>query len=330
MRYGLSARRPGASVLRPTRAVVRILLAGLVGATVELHAGGLEYSTAPLTQAPIMSTAEVAVDLVRFNNWLVEQTPPRSEGYPPIREHAYLLVDSILKIRKSEGRETFNDFERVSLATLFNFANGLGVYGSGLVAREFSGASDRKTFEPLLPKTPTQLQFQFPYFELSSSEARWRVRFPYYFMLWQTSHFTAKNGFLTDMAILSTSFSKHDNGPGASQATIMFIYSPKADCAVFDRSWLELLGIDRAAKTAMLLLPGSQNFYAYDSKTNMHNEVTFVPDVAGCYALAYSGLGGPFQSNRLSYLDFIKSLDTTQRASDSEPQRPVPASEAER
>jgi hypothetical protein len=311
--------------MRPTRAIAFIVLATVAGGQVEVRAGGAEYSTEPLAQSPIMSTAEVAVDFTRFNNWLVEKKHPSSEELPPIREHTYLLIDSILKIRQSEGRTAFNDFERFSLEQLFNLATGLGVYGAGLVARELASGSDRQPAEALLPKEPTQLRLQFPYFVLSSKAASWQVRFPYYFMLWHSSRFTAKNGFLTDMAVVSTSFSKHDKGPGRSQATIMFTYSPKADCEVFNRSWLELFAIGPGAKTSTALIPSSENFYGYDTQTNMHKEVTVLSDATGCYALAYSGVGGPYQANRVSYVDFVKSLDRTTETSDSGLQRPASA-----
>lgn len=311
--------------MRRTRTISLILLATIVGANIDARAAGAQYSSEPLAQPPIMATAEIAVDLARFNNWLGEQKHPSPEQYPPIREHAYLLVDSILKVRQSEGRAAFDEFERAALEQLFNLASGLGVYGAGLVTHDLAAGANRTTAESLLPKEPLELQLEFPYFVLASKAASWQVRFPYYFMLWQTSRFTAKNGFLTDMAVLSTSFAKHDKGPGESQATIMFIYSPKADYAEFGRSWLELLGIDLAAKTSAELLPSSQNFYAYDAKANMHKEVTFLSDATGCYALVYSGLGGPYQANRVSYLDFIKSLDRTHGTTSSALQRPASA-----
>jgi len=297
--------------MRPATTVAIILLATFAGAHVELQAGEVEYSTEPLAQSPIMSTAELAVDLARFNNWLVEQKPPEPEQYALIREHDYLLIDSVLKIRKHEGRAAFNEFERVALQKSFSLASGLGVYGAGLVAQELANGGAHRSAEPLLPKEPTQLQLQFPYLVLSSKAASWQVRFPYYFMLWHSSRFTAKNGLLTDLAMLSTSFSKHDKGDGQSQATITFVYSPKADCKVFDRSWLELLGVDASGKTSAVLLPASQNYYAYEPKSNLHTELTLLSDATGCYALAYSGIGGPYQANRVSYLDFVKSLDRT-------------------
>ena len=51
---------------------------------------------------------------------------------------------------------------------------------------------------------------------------------------------------------------------------------------------------------------GAGRFWVFGD--NMHKEVTLLPDATGCYALGYSGLSGPYQANRVSYLDFIKAL----------------------
>jgi hypothetical protein len=127
-------------------------------------------------------------------------------------------------------------------------------------------------------------------------------------MIWQASRFTAKNGLLTDLVVASTAFSKHEKGQGQSQATIMFIFSPKADCAVFERSWLGLLDLNTADKTTELLRAKSRNYKRYDDKTNMRKEATLFSDSNGCYALVYNGIEGPYQANRINYLDFVRSF----------------------
>lgn len=295
--------------MRARRATALALTVIVFGMAWGPRAAEQEYSTEPLTQPAIMSTAEVAVDLARFNNWVVDHDDFGPDAVPPVREHAYLLIDSILKNRQHEGRTAFNGFESMALQQLFNLSTRLGVYGGGLVAKEIDRGTKTKIAAPLLPPDPAMLQLRFPYLVLSSKAAPWRFRFPYYFMLWRSQRYTAKNGFVTDLAILSTSFAKHDKGSGQSQATIMFIYSPKADCAQFNTSWLDLIGIAPANKTNVELLPNSQNFYSYDSAANMHQEVTMFGDSSGCYALGYSGIGGTYQANRVSYLDFMRSLE---------------------
>jgi len=70
-----------------------------------------------------MTSAEVAVDVVRFNNWLIANYASLpQERLPGPREHAYLLIDSILKTRQAEGRTTPTEFERFALGTLVNWA----------------------------------------------------------------------------------------------------------------------------------------------------------------------------------------------------------------
>ncbi len=273
------------------------------------RAADREYSTAPLSQNPIQPTVEVLVDVMHFNNWLVEKRDLTAAEYPPIREHAFLLIDSILKIRQQEGRTSFNESERFMVEQMFNLSTRVGVYGAGLVAQDLAAGSGRKVTKPLLPEKPFRLRLEQPYFLLSSKAAPWRIKFPYYFMFWEASRFTATNQLLTDVVVLSTSFSKHDQGAGASQATIMFIYAPKADCDAFAGFWLERMGINRTENTPTVVLPDSRNFHHYDSAVNMHKEVTMFSDATGCYALSYSGIAGPYQANRISYLDFARSLE---------------------
>lgn len=292
--------------------VLIVLLAVCVSAESLAKAGQVEYSTQPLEQKPIMDWATVVVDFTRFNNWLGNKHASLTPGQvPSVREHTYLLIDSVLKNRQGEGRTAFNDFEHFSLRTLFNWASRLGVYGSGLVAKEFTTDSGWELSPPLLPKSPIQLDLQFPYFVLSSQDAPWRFRFPYYFMIWQASRSTVKNGLLTDTVVASTSFSNHNKLQGQSQATIMFIYSPKADCDSFNRFWMELLNINPSNRTNDLLLPASLNYRTIDLEKNLHKELTFLSDTTGCYALGYTGIGGPYEANRVHYLDFLKSLDRT-------------------
>jgi hypothetical protein len=292
-----------------SRAIMKVMgTLLLVAVHVGARAAAVEYSTAPLEQSPIMSSAEVVVDFAKFNNWLVEHQQANPRSFPQIREHAYLLVDSVLKLRQSEGRADLTEFDRVVLTEMFNWSTRFGIYGAGLAAKEFTTGKDRELTEPLLPQKPNRLRLEFPYFVVSSKAAEWELRFPYYFMLWGCTRYKANNGLLTDMALLSTSFAKHDKGEGLSQATIMFIYSPKADCKKFDGFWLGMIGIAETGKTDAEPLPSSTNYYAYDEPTNMHKEVTLLAEPTGCYAIAYSGIGGPYQANRVSYLDFMKTL----------------------
>src|SRR5438093_9318107 len=278
----------------------------------------VSYSDQPLKDKPFMSTAEVAVDSVRFNNWLVEHhaSIPNDRLTGP-REHAYLLIDSVLKIHQAEGRAEFNEFERTVLAQSFNWATHLGVFGSGLVARELAADKSKQTEDPLLPPKPFQLKLEFPHFVLSSAEAPWKVRLPYYFMIWEAKRFTTTAGALTDLVMISTLFGRHKAREGKSQATIMFMFSPGTECRTFEKFWLDQLGIKSKQKTASSPLPRSRHFETYDGADTMHKEVTLLGDETGCYALAYLGMDGPYQVNRVNYLDFIKSLQRADETSNN-------------
>lgn len=279
----------------------------MLGVASSLFAEPFRYSDEPLRQKPLMTTAEVVVDVTRFNNWLIEKHASLpSDRIAGVREHAYLLVDSILKGQRADQRSTFNDFEKFALKTLFNWATELDAYGSGLVARHFAGNPDERLAEPHLPAEPFEVRLEFPNFLVSSRQAPWRLQFPHYFMIWEAKRFTATSGLVTDLVIASTSFASHKQGGGRSQATLMFMFSPGADCAVFDEYWLGHLGMGARQKSKEVLLPRSRNYSVFDREDSMRKEVTLSGGEAGCTAFALIGIDGTFQANRVSYLDFIR------------------------
>jgi hypothetical protein len=283
-----------------------------------LSADAFRYSDEPLKQKPLMTTAEVAVEVTRFNNWLVDnQAAIPKDKVAGTREHVYLLIDSILKGQRAEDRSTFNDFETFALNTLFNWATEFNVYGAGLVALHFAGSADVPLAEPLLPSDQFELRLEFPYFLVSSRQSPWRLQFPYYFMIWEAKRFTATSGLVTDLVIASTSFANHKQGGGRSQATLMFMFSPDADCAVFDQFWLDQLSIGAGHKTKESLLPRSRNYAIYDRGQRMRKEVTLLSDYAGCTAFALLGIDGTFQANRISYLDFMRSVSRSTETSNN-------------
>ena len=292
-----------------------VLAAGLMpfvmpaGAPPVLAMDEFRYSEDPLRQPSLMTTAEVAVELARFNNAMSDRAASLpQERTLAAREHAYLLVDSILKIQHAEGRTEFNDFEKLGLATMFDLATRLGVYGAGFAAKEVGGPGVNQVAEPLLPPDPFELRLEFPSFFLSSRLAPWRLQFPYYFMIWEAKRFVAKNGLTTDLVAASTSFAPHEGGDGTSQATLMFMYSPVEDCRPFDQLWLEMLGVDKATKSGEALLPGSATYTTPDRVDHMRKEITLSDRGDGCAAFSLLGRDGPFQANRVSYLDFVKSF----------------------
>ena len=159
--------------------------------------------------------------------------------------------------------------------------NVLKVYGAGFLAKELEDGKSDPVHDVFLPSKPFHLRFETPYSFLSSSEASWQLRFPYYFMIWNINHFTATNGLRTDMVIASTSFARHSDDQGQSQATIMFVYSPNADCAAFGRYWLGQLTLGPGDKTNTPPLPQGDNYRGYDSSTRMRKEVTLLGERAG-------------------------------------------------
>jgi TonB family protein len=295
------------------------VLAAALSVAPGLAAEPVPDAEAPLRQPPILSSAEVAAELARFNDYLIERhasIPP--DGFPTVREHAYLLIDSVLKGQRAEGRSKFSDFEKQSLATLFNWSTEFGVYGAGLVARRFAGDGKTPLNDPLLPAVPLELRLEFPALVLSSRVSSWSVQLPYYFMLWNVQHTTTKNGLVTDVVTASTSFAREERPLPPSQATLMLLYSPEEQCAPFQAFWLEQLAIPATGLAGEGPLPGSEVYTTFDKETRIRKEMTFSSRGHGCVAFVLLGFPGTFETNRVSYLDFIKSF------SDLSPTAPAP------
>src|SRR5437762_11901095 len=91
------------------------MLAAL-GLSTAVFADAFRYSDEPLKQKPLMTTAEMAVDVAQYNNWLGENhaSIPKDK-IAVIREHAYVLIDSILRGQRAENRSVFNDSEKFAL-----------------------------------------------------------------------------------------------------------------------------------------------------------------------------------------------------------------------
>jgi TonB family protein len=267
------------------------------------------YSEAPLQQKPLLTAVEVAAGTARFYNPLDERRmilsePRKSER----RRQAYLVIDSILKRQREEGRADLEDSEKTALRMLLDRSTQLGVYGAGLVAREIGGPEPPLVSEPLLPPDPLALRLDFPRFVVSSRSATWRLEFPWYFMLWEAKHAPGKNGLETDLVAVSTSFAGQEEPGGPSPADILFIHSPAEDCGVFDASWLELLGMNLAEKTDDAPLASASHYVHQDPGTHLRRELTLSARKDGCVAFVYEAFTGPAVANSVSYLDFIRSF----------------------
>ena len=289
-------------------APAHLLLAAALGAGVAPAAEPLRYSEAPLQQPPLLTGTQIATGTARFYNEVDENlTFLTEERKSAKRLQAYLLIDSILKRQRADGRTELDDSEKKALGILLDRSTQFGVFGAGLVARQIAGPEAERTAAPLLPPDPFELRLEFPRLVVSSRSAPWRVEFPWYFMFWEARRYPARNGLQTDVLGVSTSFSSQDGHGKHAQGEIMFVYSPGSDCDVFDQFWLDRFGMTSAAKEDDPLLPSSARYTSFDSAKNFRKEILLSSRQGGCAAFAYLGFSGPFVANRVSYLDFIGS-----------------------
>jgi len=270
-----------------------------------------EYSDQPLKKNMIMNKAKWVVDAIYFNNYLVEtQEEIPAKNIKQLKEHLYLIIDSIIKGKHSENRESFSQHEVYQLMNFFSLATSLHVPGAGLVASHFKkqSQSSYKVIASLPIPEPFSLSFNYPYYFFNSKNSGWKVRFPYYFMIGTINKFIAKNGQDTEILMISTPFAFHKKQDGHSQATLMLIYSEAKDQNKFQDFWIKLHGLDLSNQTEAELYPNSINFKGYDESRNLFKEITFFRLKKGNLAVSYSGINGTYQDNRSYYIDFLKNI----------------------
>ena len=119
----------------------RVFHASFSTLLIACHIVAAPSSEEPLSGTMFMTRAEMVVDSVKFNNWLIENhVGLEGNQLQGVKEHAYLLIDTVVKDRHSEGRGEFSEHELFVLRTILNWGTQLGLYGCGLVA-EYINAS---------------------------------------------------------------------------------------------------------------------------------------------------------------------------------------------
>lgn len=272
-----------------------------------LNIFALEYSNEPLSANVIMDKAELFVDLVYFNNYLADTTKSiAKEDIQGLTEHTYLLIDSIVKGKYAEDRE-FQEAELFGLLQLYNWGSELGLYGCDLAASYFDDDSALSIIESSRPDSSFILTFNYPNYSINSEKNNWSVDFPYYFMISKMYPFRANYGTEVQYIKLSTLYANHLQDDQYSQSTISLIVSPTEDAQTVINFWLKAFKITADSLNEDFELD-FQNYYDFDKLISMHKEITFINRGDCVFVLGYLGLDGPYQSNRIHYLDLIKNL----------------------
>src|SRR5690606_20748337 len=155
-----------------------------------------------------------------------------------------------------------------------------------------------------------RLRLDGTFLRLTSPKQPWTLTFPYHFMVGNVQRFQDKFGYATELAAVSTGYSKQKAKPGYSQATLLVIVSERSDFEQFRRDWLSVHGSPRRSSEACHWeIPG------YDclpvdklNNTNVKGNLYFGRHGAYSVLMAYLGLPETFRHNLPHARDFMRAV----------------------
>lgn len=263
------------------------------------------YAVEPY-QTAVFDEAKVAVETVVFNNWLNMNLEKLTyEQLKGPREHLYYLIDSRVKHLYAGEKRILPEKSDLILQMLFSWSERLGVFGGNYAYNAVKNSSSPE----LLPsmKTPNGIVMSMPkdVFNIQS-DLGWAIKFPYNFMVWNVQDFNAIGGSRTQMVAFSTGAAKYNGTLGRSQATLMFLFSPKADLVEFEKYWVEKLALTSDVKPQPLGVNNLQSQHEFNYSKALHTEITSWSNSKGAFVVAYSGNSGTYEANRQHFIDFLR------------------------
>ena len=303
-------RLTGCYMARYTYVVCAVLLCATLlsdASAEELQSG---YSTVPLRD-PIYDEAELAVEVVGINNWLaenLERLPPQAMKGP--REHLYYLIDSRVKQIFSQSGKVMPQEHDLYLDILFSWSERLGVFGGALVHNSLRGPNTAASHNVMTVPGQFELNLVVDSFHLSSREFKWSARFPYYFMIGHLQEFEATNGLRTQIAMVSTGAARDTTPAQKSQGTILLMFSPTEDHSLFSKYWIGNTLMSDSYETRKIEGLDRTSFYTFEQANKLHKEITTWKTGSGSFGIAFVGMDGTFQWNRIHYLDFLRTFST--------------------
>ena len=223
----------------------------------------------------------------------------------PLREQIYAIVSDLARRQYASTGSTAIPAPDSALATLFVEADRYGVVSANPIAHVLGIHS-----APISPPSHEfSLELTGDRFTLSATLGRWRVQFPWYFMLWNADRVMQERTDTFDVVSLSTLTAA--NAPavgGASQATILIVSRETDSIAPFIRNWLYTFGVS-AWDTVPKVVPQALRSYRHvDRPRHMEMEVSVFKIPSGSLMVGYFGLEGTFEANRQAYLDLLRSM----------------------
>ncbi len=268
------------------------------------------YSTTTLRQ-PVFGMAQVAVESAFINNWLnANYEKLTNEQMKGPREHLYYLVDSYIKEIYQRDGTILPVGGDLILQTMLRWAEPLGVYGGALAYNAVKLPSAPKQESRLELPDSIALTLDRDLFTVRDELGSWEFQIPYYFMVFDARDFVPNGLSRTQLVSLSTGVAQDASEAGHSQATLMFMFSPNVDLREFKAYWLSALGISERSETKLLKESGCSSSYGYDESILLHKEVVFLESQHGALAVAYLGIDGTYQWNRIHFDNFVSSVET--------------------
>jgi hypothetical protein len=263
------------------------------------------YAVEPY-QTAVFDEAKVAVETVVFNNWLNMNLQKLTyEQLKGPREHLYYLIDSRVKHLYTGGKRILPEKSDLILQMLFSWSERLGVFGGNYAYNAVKNSS----LPELIPsmKTPKGIVMSMSQDVFNiQSDLGWAIKFPYNFMVWNVQDFNAKGGSRTQMVLLSTGAAKDNGTLGRSQATLMFLFAPKEENAVFEKYWREMAGLTAVVESRDLGVNKLQSRIFFDETKQLYQEFTSWQGAKGSYAVIYAGNKGTYEWNRPHFIDFLR------------------------
>ncbi|MCR9094605.1 MAG: hypothetical protein NXI30_10350 [bacterium] len=286
-----------------------IWVASAAGASERLENG---YAAAPLTD-PIFTSEQIATEIARLNNWLIENhaklDPERRQS---VREALYSLLSSYVAQRHTEGKPLLPLEDDLLMRTVFSWAEPLGVYGAHHVYNELVARSGLENVPEMPALVPLPESFtsslEGDLLLLRSARGGWSVRFPFWFMPFAIAEFDTKNGPRTQLVMLGTGTIRHDGLPGHSQSTIRLFVGPGQVGGGFESYWRKALGFETGSERVPIPIDGLSSRKRFDEEAKIHSEMVSWAGNNGPILVYYAGAPGPYEKNREHFFDFIRSL----------------------
>lgn len=266
------------------------------------------YDPMPLLASAGLDTGQIELERQELLAWARETPRPGPDEAAAARERVYFLIGSAVRQNLFAQRGLRPSFDMADLAQLFELGASVGVHGAAQVARVLPlRQADLIGRSPPLPEG-MRVEFAPPFLRVSSASGGWRAEVPYYFMIGELQSFRANNGLPTEVVQVSTLFADHDRRPGASQATILVVFSATERSDEFTAFWLRQFGLRPADTVPDGPRAGATTYRAYDEENDMNKEAVLMRTARGPMLVAYMGLTGPFAANRPNFLDFLNHL----------------------